>query len=243
MILDKAADLGTLATQALQSADESTTSAALASVVERVSTVERTLSGLGVAETSFLSSLPRDKTTSVRANLASLRESLESLARAGESELVALASSTGEERGRLAAVTRNAAAVRRSLIDAQGLLLRNWSASVWAGGDDTPLDILAHLPSGEMAGRAQKLIRTLLDAAERDEPLSPTQLHGLRNEALAVTPSLDQLRDETIPSDVLRFWTAAAQDEGTDMSFLTADVLAWLERHDALTSFTVQRRS
>ena len=243
MILDKAADLEGFAKQALESADQSNMSAALASIEERVTRVVAVLQSVGVAQTSFLHELPDDRKESVLEALGVLRGALLGLSEASDAELVALASSSGEERGKLAAIARSAFALRQALIDAQGLLLRSWSAAVWPGGDDTRLDIIAHFPHGEMPRRAQTLVKRLLDAASRDEALSPQALVDFHTETTLVGPALEGLRSETIPDDVLLFWTAAAEIEGTDMSDLTTDVLTWLQRHGALTSFNVRRLS
>jgi hypothetical protein len=246
VILDRLADLATLAEHASSAATTLTEDAAFADVNGQVARARSLFIDLGMARARPLKLLTDAERRSVVESALQMKTALEALSNATDDELAAYASTTAEKRGSLLAVTRQSAALRRELLSAQQALLRRLAERVWPGSDLLRLDVIAHLSDNptiaEAARRAEDVHQRLAArAADADVGLGASEIDALIDAATNAASDAEQLQSEPIDDDVLEFWLAARSDQGAPLTLLTSTVSDWLRQHDALSSFRVYR--
>jgi len=246
VILDRAADLRNLAELASSTAHSSSEDAAFADVQERVTGARSLFSALGMARVRPLLLLQSDQRSEVVQAAKQLRGVLGVLADASDTELAAYASGSADKRGSLLAVSRQAMALRGVLLAAQQALLRRLAGEIWPDDDLVRLDVISHLsdnPSAAQAGRrAQEVHAQLRERSLADDVGLPfDELEQLIEQAARAAEDARPLRDESVPEDVIEFWEKASSEDGVGLDALTPAVRAWLDAHDALASFTVNR--
>jgi hypothetical protein len=246
VILDRLADLRSLAERASSAATTLTEDAAFADVENQVDGARILFVNLGMARPQPLSLLAEAERRAVVEAAKRLRKALEVISEATDEELAAYASTSAEKRGSLLAVPRQARALRTELLSAQRAILERLAEQVWPSGELLRLDVLAHLSdnavAAESARRAEEVHRRLTArAAEADVGLSAGELDALIESAATAAADAEALREETIADEVLDFWAAADSEEGTPLTKLTPAVLEWLGRHNALGAFRVYR--
>ena len=246
MILDRAADLRNLAELASSTAHSSNEDAAFADVQQRVVGARSLFTAMGIARVRPLMLLESDQRSEVLQAARQLRGALGVLAEASDAELAAFASGSADKRGSLLAVSRQAVALRGVLLAAQQALLRRLAGEIWPENELVRLDVISHLsdnPSAAQAGRrAQEVHTRLMERSTAvDVGLPFDELEQLIEEASRASEDARPLRDELVPEDVIEFWEKASNEDGVGLDALTPAVNAWLDAHEASTSFTVTR--
>lgn len=242
MIIDDAETLRSLVTQAGQAADAGDRDAALASVESNLSTAHRALLLHAVGNEPYLGQLePKTRAAITRAagELAELARPLEA---ASDAELEAIGGhGDQQERGSLAAILRTRRDLADVLMRAQVSLLRSWSRGLWPPDERARLDVLTYLPeSADAARQVAALVDKLDDLALDDLPISVTALRRLDESCGAQRDRAQQLRDRSVPEEVVGFWQQARDaDGGVSLRALSSEVHAWLRTHDALDSFRI----
>jgi hypothetical protein len=245
MILDRLADLKSLAERASSTASTSNVDAAFADIEARLTGARSWFIDLGIARVGPLKLLDSAELKSVTEIAGRLRGALDVLGSATDEGLAAYASTGADARGSLAAVTRQAQALRTSLITSQQATLRRVAKRVWPDEDTVRLDVISHLSDNGMlaaaASRTDAVHRSLLEQAATDRGLSADELDELINRATAVAAHLDELRAEPVPDEIVTFWKEASSETGATLDDVTPRVRVWLEEHGGLGSFTVRR--
>lgn len=246
MILDRLADLESLAERASSAAEERTEDAAFADVAEQITRARTLFVNLGVARPRPLSLLAEAERQTVIESAKRVKTALEAIVGATDDELAAYAASTAEKRGSLLAVSRQAQALRTELLSAQRIVLERLAEQVWPAGDLLRLDVIAHISDNAAAAgsarRAEEVHQRLMArAAEVDVGLSGLDLDVLIDSAEKAAAEAEPLRAETIDDEVIEFWSAADSEEGAPLARLTPEVQKWLERYNALDSFRLHR--
>jgi hypothetical protein len=245
MILDRLADLKSLAGRASSTASTSNVDAAFADIETRLAGARGLFTELGMARIGSLKLLDPTEVTSVTETARRLRGALDVLDSATDEGLAVYASAGADARGSLVAVTRQAQALRSSLLTSQQVMLRRLAERVWPDEDTVRLDVIAHLsdnrPLAAAARRTEVVHERLLERAATDIGMPAAELDGLISDATAVAVHLDELRAEPVPDEVVAFWKEASSEIGASLDEVTPTVRAWLEEHDGLRSFTVRR--
>jgi hypothetical protein len=244
VILDRLADLRTLAAAASSTASTSTEEAAFADVKSRIDSARSVFGSLGMARVRPLRLLtPTERKTITRA-ADGLRKALEVIAGASDKELAAYASGAAE-RGSLLAVARQASALREELINAQQNLLLRLADEIWPQADVLRLDVISHIGGdrgvAEAARRAEVVHQRLTQRSASPDGALADELETLIEDATRAAADAKPLRDEAVPDEVVKYWLKASSDEGVPLEELTVEVRSWLEQHAALGSFTVYR--
>lgn len=246
MILDRIADLKTLAERASSTAQASTEDAAVMQVREQVEAAHALFRKLGIANVRPLGLLGSTERPAILEAARRAREALEVLAAASDTEIAAYASTTAEKRGSLNAVSREASSLRASLLSAQRTLLRRLGQEIWADEDVVRLDVISHLShngtTAPMGRQALEVRARLMAYAADDVGLPLDQLERLVEEATQAAANVVPLRDEQVPDEVIEFWHAASSEDGAGLDSVTPTVQEWLKTHNAQRSFTVFRR-
>jgi hypothetical protein len=246
MILDRIADLKALAERASSTTRTSNEDAAFADVEEQVTSAHSLFRSLGMANVRVLRLLAGDERLGILRAATSAFEALQVLANASDAELAAYSSTTAEKRGSLRAVSREASGLRATLLAAQQMLLHRLGQEIWPDDDVVRLDVVAHLShNGTVAQRGRDALEVrerLMAHASDDVGLALDQLDRLIKEAARAAAGAAPLRDEDVSDDVIEFWKAASTEQGAGLDALTPAIRAWLETHNALTSFSVVRR-
>jgi hypothetical protein len=244
VILDRLADLRSLAAVASSTASTSTEEAAFADVQGRIAGARSVFSSLGMTCARPLQLLtPTEQKTIAHAG-DRLRKALEAIAAATDEELAAYASGTAE-RGSLLAVARQASALREELISAQQILLLRLADEIWPRADVLRLDVISHIGGNrgvaEAARRAELVHQRLTQRSASPDGALTEELEALIDDATRAAADAKTLRGEPVPDEVVDFWLKASSDEGAALDELTVDVRNWLEQHAALGSFTISR--
>ena len=245
MILDEAATLKLLVTQAGEAADDVNRDAALATVEERVSLAQRELSMYAVACPPWRDLLPEPARDAVLAAVVALASQLEPLVSATDDVLVAYgARVAADERGGLAAIVNRKEELLQALQTAQAALLDAWLQSLWPADRRADLEVLAHLPQGQQA--AQEILSALNTLAEETEfshAIAAERMERLKQRIDAARDVVDELDGHSVPEAVVEFWRAASGDEGdaTSLVELSLEVHRWLIEHGADHLFAIKR--
>ena len=246
MILDRLADLRILAESASDATETLNDDVAFAEIEQQVNMGLSFWAELGVGHSRSLQRLTDAERRPVIAVASGMRQVLEDIGKTTDEELVTLASTTAEKRGRLLAVSRQARALRGELLSAQQALLRRLAGDVWPEEDLLRLDLIAHrsdnLTAAETAHHAMDVHERLMARIDEvDVGLPASEIDALIDEAEKAAIDAEVLRAESIDDEILRFWQAAFSEDGVPLTMLTPDILAWLEAHAALDSFRVRR--
>src|SRR5947208_16884461 len=116
MILDRLADLKSLADRASSTASTSNVDASFADIEARIAGARSLFIELGLGRVGPLKLLDPTEVTSVAETARRLRGALDVLRSATDEELAAYASAGADARGSLVAVSRQAPALRKSLL-------------------------------------------------------------------------------------------------------------------------------
>jgi hypothetical protein len=246
VILDRLADLNSLAERAASAATTLTEDAAFADVQKQISGARTVFVNLGMARPRPLSLLTDPERRAVVDSAKRVGKALETLSEATDDELAAYASSTAEKRGSLLAVSRQASALRTELLSAQRVVLERLAEQVWPAGDLLRLDVIAHLSDDATTAESARLAeevheRLMARAADADMGLSASDMDALIDAAAKAAADAQPLRALPIDEEVLEFWSAADSEEGASLATLTPAVQKWLDSHDGLDSFRLFR--
>jgi hypothetical protein len=246
VILDRLADLKSLAERASSTAETLTEDAAFADVQNQIGVARSLFVNLGMARPRPLSLLEETERQAVVESAKRVKTALEAITDATDDELAAYAASTAEKRGSLLAMSRQARALRTELLAAQRLVLERLADQVWPAGDLLRLDVIAHISDNAAAAaaarRAEDVHQRLMGrAADVDVGLSGDELDGLIDSAATAAAEAQPLRDQMVNDEVLEFWSAADSEEGAPLARVTPAVQRWLEEYDALDSFRLYR--
>jgi hypothetical protein len=246
VILDRLADLNSLAERASSTAETLTEDAAFADVQNQIGVARSLFVNLGMARPRPLSLLEETERQAVIESTKRVKTALEAITDATDDELAAYAASTAEKRGSLLAVSRQAQALRTELLAAQRLVLERLAEQVWPAADLLRLDVIAHISDNAAAAAAARRAedvhqRLMARAAEVDVGLSGDDLDELIDSAATAAAETQPLRERTVDDEVLEFWSAADSEEGAPLAMLTPGVQTWLEGYDALDSFRLYR--
>jgi hypothetical protein len=245
VIIDRLADLNSLAERAASAATTLTEDAAFADVQKQVTDARRVFVNIGMGRARPLSLLTNTERRAVVDSAKRVANALQTLSKATDEELSAYASSTVENRGSLLAVSRQASALRTELLSAQQVVLERLAEQVWPADGLLRLDLIAHLSDdatmAESARRAEQVHQRLMARAAEGVGLPASDLDELIDAATNAAADAQPLREVPIDDEVLEFWSAADSEEGAPLAKLTPAVQKWLDSHDALDSFRLHR--
>lgn len=241
MILDRAANLRSLAEQARAAADLEHQDAALVAVQEVLTQAGDAIAAFGVGAEPWRAQLDAPARAAVAAAAGELAAAVAPLRDLTDDQLAAYARSP--ERGRLRQVVAGGASLRTALEEAHAALLESWRERIWPAERRAELGVLAHLP--EHAAAARTVERTLerLGVAVRTRT-GTADLEQLAAETERAEQAARGLARDAVPPEVLALWRAVGEagEAGLPLSDLSPAVHAWLLEHGAATRFALVER-
>jgi hypothetical protein len=240
-LVDDCERLTTLAEQADAAADAGSAEAALREVLERLNLAGRSIA-YGVREPHWWEHVPEPARPAVRAAAQRAAAAVTPLSTESDQVLAAYGrGGTTMDRGALAALFRAFTDYGTALREAQNQLLRAWSEELWPSDRQAELDVHAIVPDTAAAAREVLSVTSELADAAGDRLLDSAALQRTFDRCQAAQASAAALRRLPLPPPVLQFFTRIAQDEVLLLSDIEAEVIAWLDRHDATRLFSVSR--
>jgi hypothetical protein len=234
VILDRAANLRHLASDAQQAAGVEQESTALAFVEERIQSAYEKASGYEVATTPWIEQLADDSRSALRSAAAQLADAVRPLRELSDQELAAYGQSA--ERGQLAVVSARANRLGESLQEAHDALLEAWADRVWPQDRMTELRVRQQLAATQDADVVKSTLDRLKTATGRPRD---ADLRAINAELPAAEEAARRLESTSVPADVVEFWQQVeeAGPAGVTLTSLSADVYRWLQEHGAGAHF------
>jgi hypothetical protein len=241
-LVDDAERLTTLAEQADAAADAGSVEAALREVLDRLIAARRTVES-GIIEARWWQYVPEPERRTVHA--AAERAGAAASPLHTESDQVLAAYGRGDaamDRGALGALVRAFREYGTTLRQAQDEVLRAWSIELWPRDHHAELEVHALVP--ETAAAAREILavtKNVADAIDEMRMLNGEALGQLFDRCEAAAASAATLRQLSVPSSVLEFFTRMAEHRAMPLSDVGAGVFAWLDEHHATRLFVLSR--
>jgi hypothetical protein len=238
-LLDDAARLVTLASEADAAADAGSAEAALTEVLDRLRAVAPSID-FGILDARWWTHVPEDDRATIRAAAERARSAVEPLTT--ESDEVLAAYGRGDaamDRGALAMILSAFRGYRTALQGGQEDTLQGWGERLWPSADLDKLHVHAVVP--ETTAAANEILVLLEHIEQIDLPLDEAALRGIFDRCAAAETSAATLRSRPLPPAVLAFFESVREHGEVSLSTLTLDVFEWLMEHDATRLFVVGR--